>query len=92
MAVAKLLTALNTDLLNLQQELLQQYNMIITRPEVDPKGLYSMTQAAKALHIDRHTVSRYAANGLIKFRVRKAGRQKVTTGAEIIKCWSAMYL
>lgn len=66
--------------------------MIITKPEVDPKGLYSMTQAAKALHVDRHTVSRYAANGLINFRVRKAGRQKVTTGAEIIKCWSAMYL
>lgn len=66
--------------------------MIISKPEVDPKGIYNITQAAKALHIHRRTMARYIAEGLIKFRVRKAGRQKVTTGAEIIKCWGNMYL
>lgn len=92
MEVAKLLTALNTDLLNLQQELLQKYNMTSTKPEVIPNGLYNQKQAAAALGVDRHTVARYEANGLIAFRVRKAGRQKVTTGEEIVKCWQAMYL
>lgn len=66
--------------------------MIITQPEVEPTGLYNQTQAAKALHIDRHTVAQYAKDGLIKFRVRKAGKRLVTTGAEIIKCWKSVYL
>lgn len=66
--------------------------MIITRPEVVPDGLYSQGQAAKALQVDRHTVARYAEAGLIKFRVRKAGKRLVTTGAEIVKCWKQTYL
>lgn len=66
--------------------------MIITKPEVIVNGLYSQRQAAEALHVERHTIARYEANGLIKFRVRKAGRGKITTGAEIIKCWQTMYL
>ena len=65
--------------------------MIIDKPIVNPDGLYNQKQAAEALHKDRHTVARYEADGLIKFRVRKAGKVKVTTGAEIIKCWNGMY-
>ena len=66
--------------------------MIISKPEVDPNGLYNQRQAAEALHLDRHTIARYEANGCIKFKTRKAGNGKVTTGAEIIKCWQGMYL
>ncbi len=66
--------------------------MIITKPDVEPDGLYNMAQAAKALHIDRHTIARYADNGYIKFRVRKADKRRITTGTEIIKCWRTMYL
>lgn len=66
--------------------------MITTKPEVVPNGLYSQRQAADALQVERHTISRYEANGLMKFRVRKAGCGKVTTGAEIIRCWQSMYL
>ena len=66
--------------------------MIIDKPIVNPDGLYNQRQAAQALHIDRHTVARYEAEGFIKFRVRKAGKAKVTTGAEIIKCWQGMYV
>lgn len=65
--------------------------MIINKPIVSPDGLYNQKQVAEALHIDRHTVARYEANGLIKFRVRKAGRAKITTGAEIIKCWNGLH-
>ena len=66
--------------------------MIIDNPIVNPDGLYNQRQAAEALHIDRHTVARYEADGSIKFRVRRAGKGKVTTGAEIIKCWQGMYV
>jgi len=65
--------------------------MIIDKPIVNLDGLYNQKQAAEALHIDRHTVARYEADGLIKFKIRKAGKAKVTTGAEIIKCWNGMY-
>lgn len=66
--------------------------MIVTKPDVEPDGLYNQRQAAEALHIDRHTIARYAADGIIKFKVRKAGKKRITTGAEIIKCWKSMYL
>lgn len=66
--------------------------MIITRPNVEPTGYYNQKQAAEALHVGRHTIKRYEDNSLLRFRVRKAGNQKVTTGADIIKCWQTMYL
>ncbi len=66
--------------------------MIETKPKVAPEGLYTQAQAAKALQIDRHTVARYAENGVIRFKVRKAGMRKVTTGAEIIKCWKSTFI
>ena len=66
--------------------------MIIDKPIVNPYGQYNQKQAAKALHVDRHTIARYEADGSIKFRIRKAGKAKVTTGAEIIKCWQGMYV
>jgi len=66
--------------------------MITTKPDVLPTGLYNQRQAADALRVERHTIARYETDGLLKFRVRKAGRGKVTTGAEIIRCWQNMYL
>lgn len=66
--------------------------MITTKPLVNPEGLYNQKQTAEALHLERHTIARYEAKGLIKFYVRKAGKAKVTTGEEIIKCWKSMYL
>ncbi len=65
--------------------------MIIAKPDVNPEGLYNLSQAARALHVDRHTVARYAAQGHIHFKRRKLGRVRVTTGAEIIKCWKMIY-
>lgn len=66
--------------------------MIITRPDVEPSGLYNQRQAAEALHVDRHTIKRYADEGLIRFRVRRAGKGLVVSGSEIIKCWQSMYV
>jgi len=61
------------------------------RPEVDPEALYNQTEAAALLGVDRHTVRNYELAGSIKFMARKAGGRKVTTGAEILRCWGDLY-
>lgn len=66
--------------------------MTNTRPNVYPDGLYNQRETAAALKIDRHTVAKYEADGVLPFRTRKAGGRKVCTGAAIIKCWETMYL
>ena len=63
--------------------------MIIKKPDVDAQGIYNRTQAAKALHVDRHTLARYERQGRIEFSVR--GNARVTTGTEIVRCWSGLY-
>ena len=65
--------------------------MRIQRPEVIQDGLYNQKQAAEFLGVDRHTVARYEADGQIVFKSRKAGGRKVTTGAEILRCWDGTY-
>ena len=65
--------------------------MRIQRPEVIQDGLYNQKQAAELLGVDRHTVARYEADGQIVFKSRKAGGRKVTTGADILRCWDGTY-
>ena len=65
--------------------------MRIQRPEVIQDGLYNQKQAAELLGVDRHTGARYEADGQIVFKSRKAGGRKVTTGAEILRCWDGTY-
>lgn len=61
-----------------------------TEPDVILSGRYSQAQAARALDVDRHTVSRYEKLGMISFRMRSAMGRKVTTGAEIVKLWKRL--
>ena len=60
--------------------------MTTKRPNVEPEALYNQRQAADALRVNRHTIRKYEALGLITFRSR-APRARVTTGAEILRCW-----
>ena len=66
--------------------------MTITKPEVNPDGLYSVKDAAAALQINRSTLDKYIRDGLVKCKIRKIGNRKVISGAEIVKCWRAVYL
>ena len=65
--------------------------MRVEKPQVIEDGLYNQKQAAVLLEVDRHTVARYEADGLIVFKSRKADGRKVTTGAEILRCWGEVY-
>lgn len=62
------------------------------KPMVTADGRYTQADVARVLGIDRHTVLSYERQGLLKFRVRKAGKRKVTTGAEIVKCWTYCFM
>lgn len=66
--------------------------MIVTKPEVEPNGLYGVSQAARALQVNRHTILRYAEAGLITLHTRKANGRRVVSGKDIIKCWRDVYL
>lgn len=66
--------------------------MIITKPEVDPEGIYNIKQAIEALQISRTTFNKWMNNGYVKVRIRKTSGRPVVTGTEIIKCWKTMYL
>lgn len=61
--------------------------MIVSKPKVDPGGLYSLSQAARALEMNRHTVAHYRDEGMIRFRIRRYNKKPVVTGADIIKFW-----
>lgn len=65
--------------------------MTSRKPDVEYDGLYSQAQAACALNVDRHTIRRYELNGYLRFKIRKAGMRKVTTGSEILRCWKNTY-
>lgn len=66
--------------------------MTPSKPVCDPDRRYSQKEAAQILEVERHTIRRYELAGCIRFQIRKAGRQKFTTGQQIIKCWEAVYL
>lgn len=62
----------------------------MTKPNVDPKELYTPTQASQHLGICRRTLDRYAAHGLIRYDVRAAGRRRVYKGQAILDCYFTM--
>lgn len=66
--------------------------MVPVRPNCEPDRRYSQKEAAQILGVERHTIKRWEDAGCIRFNVRKAGREKFTTGKQIIKCWETTYL
>lgn len=64
--------------------------MIQTVPQVAETGLYNISDAARALGIDRKTMRKYADGGYIAFRVRRVNKRRVTTGKDILKLWRGL--
>lgn len=65
--------------------------MIPTKPDVYPDGLYTQSQTARALGVDRHTVKRYTTSGLLKCKVRKSDGRTVIKGTQILAVWGHLY-
>ena len=64
--------------------------MTPTRPHIDPKGSYTVTQASQLLDIDRKTLRRYESAGYIVAHCNSFGRRKYS-GREIMRLWQLNY-
>lgn len=56
--------------------------------DIDPRGRYSVTEAARMLGVHRETLRRYRLLGLLPQVRRGLGPGRVRyTGRELIRCW-----
>ncbi len=65
--------------------------MIQIAPKCNDSDLLSPNQAAELLGIHRNTLNRYAANKVIKPKIRRESRRKVYEGREIKRFWMATF-
>lgn len=65
--------------------------MVNRKPMVELDGLYNQKQTAELLGVERHTVKRYERGGFLTFHVRLAGKSKVTSGRDVIRCWESLH-
>lgn len=61
--------------------------MIATRPDIQPDGYYNITQAAQALEVNRHTISRWIDSGVITIKFRKVNMRRVIQGKQLLMIW-----
>ena len=59
--------------------------MIKKRPDINQDCVYSQSEAARALDIDRHTVARYVRSGELESARR--GTRNVIKGSAILQLW-----
>lgn len=59
--------------------------MIKNRPDINQDCVYSQSEAARALDIDRHTVARYVRSGELESARR--GTRNVIKGSAILQLW-----
>lgn len=64
--------------------------MTPTSPDIRPNGSYTITQASRLLAIDRKTLRRYEAAGLVTAHINDMGRRKYI-GRELIHLWKLNY-
>lgn len=69
--------------------------MTPTMPNVDPKGLYGVTAAAKALGVNASTITRASKSTdkcrALPFKIRKSSGRKVFKGQDLINYWLLTY-
>lgn len=56
--------------------------MVNTRPNFDPDGYYTATEAAPLMGVERHYFKRY-----LKPHIRKCNNQKLYKGSELLELW-----
>lgn len=59
--------------------------MIKNKPDINQDSVYSQSEAARALDIDRHTVARYVRSGELESARR--GTRNVIKGSAILQLW-----
>ena len=64
--------------------------MTPTQPHIAPNGSYTVSQASALLAIDRRTLRRYEAAGLVVAHMNQLGKRKYM-GEGLIKLWESNY-
>lgn len=59
--------------------------MIRNKPDINQDSVYSQSEAARALDVDRHTVARYVRSGELESARR--GTRNVIKGSAILQLW-----
>ncbi len=65
--------------------------MINEKPDVIPKGRYTLKEAAQKLDISITTIYRYVSSNIINCLTRSNG-QRVILGSEITRFWGGEYI
>jgi len=65
--------------------------MITTEPQVDPRGLYGLKDAAAALMVAPSTITRAVNLNTIECSIRRSNGRRVFTGQNIINYWRLTY-
>jgi DNA-binding transcriptional MerR regulator len=60
--------------------------MTPTRPNISPNGSYTVMQASRLLAIDRRTLRRYEAAGLVAVHLNEFGQRKYS-GHSLLNLW-----
>lgn len=59
--------------------------MIKNKPDINLESVYSQSQAARALDVDRHTIARYVKSGALESSRR--GNRTVIKGSSLLDIW-----
>jgi len=60
--------------------------MTPVRPNIEHSGSYTVMQAARLLAIDRRTLRRYEAAGLVTAHLNKLGKRRYN-GSDLLNLW-----
>ncbi|MCI9055549.1 MAG: helix-turn-helix domain-containing protein [Muribaculaceae bacterium] len=63
--------------------------MTSRRPDIDPRGKYNTTEAARVLGVARSTIQRWRNKGLIKPRVQKHCLRPRYLGSDLLAFWDS---
>ena len=64
--------------------------MIPTQPKISAQGSYTVMEAARLLDIDRRTLRRYEAAGLVPAHLNGLGRRR-HLGKDLLNLWLTCY-
>ena len=64
--------------------------MKIDLTNIVPNAQYGSTELSRCMGVDRRTIDRWAATGLLKYRNRRVGAgRKYFVGADVLRCMNA---
>ena len=64
--------------------------MTTTEPQVSPKALFELRQAAEILQVSPSTIVKWTAEGKIRAKIKRINGRRCWLGAELVRAWKAL--